>query len=124
VKRHTASPRGYDFEGVAEIMEIIGVLIEKDVSEPGAYDQTDGGVEDVILENRIDEAYLTGATLFLDKKVGSCESQDIHETVPADVERSNADDIWIDVGVGDHSGCLFYTGDLTWIRKMHFFKPG
>ena len=95
VERHSPFPHRENLDGVGKIE---GKVVKQGVPESGAQDQPDRQIEnqvrDVVHGKREAFSLHVGAG----QKIGGGETDDIHETVPAELERSDTQENRVDVG--------------------------
>jgi len=70
VKGHSPVPDSDDLEGVPQVVPEIGILVEKDVTEPGPHNQAHGEIGKEILERLSLKPQPPGPRLSGDKEVG------------------------------------------------------
>lgn len=105
MKRHTAVPDSDYFQGMLQVVSVVGELVEKNVAEAGTEDKADGQGKDEILELSPYETQTAGPTLLADEKITRHKAEYVHESIPAQLKRANFDYVWIYLGVWQHSGC-------------------
>ncbi len=113
VEGHATVPGGNNFQWILEISQVFIIIVKNDISQAGANDETNGYVKNQVLGRGADQTHLAGPILLLNQEVGCQKPQDVHESVPADVERPDGNHVGIDMRIGNHFSLPPVAGKLT-----------
>jgi hypothetical protein len=108
VKGHAAVPDGDDFEGMAEIIGPVGILVEKHIAEACTCHEADGQLEDQILNKGSCEPDRPYSLLAPDEIVPCDESEAVHDAVPSNMKWADSNQVRIDARVRNHSFLHYY----------------
>ena len=93
-------PDGDDFNGISQVIAQMGELIEEDIPDAGSDDEAKGQEENEILKQRSLKSETAGPWLNPDKEVRGEEAEQVHEAIPADLNRADLEQRWTYVGKG------------------------
>jgi len=98
-------PDGNDFHGITEQIRQIHVLVEKDVSQPGSGNESNGKVKVQTLDQTGREAHGPAFFLLLDQEIGDEKAHRLHQAIPSQMKRRDLNNIRIDVRLENHYEC-------------------
>ena len=99
MKRHAAVPQHEYLKGVRQIE---GQVVKEDITQTGAGEQPQNEVEVDIVDLRPSDPCNRIPELIKHQEIGRGEAQDVHHTVPAHGERTDAEDLGVYMRVRYH----------------------
>lgn len=101
MKRHAAFPHGGHLCGV---LEVIGQVIKQHVPETATGKDADGRVDDEVIELLFRDRDAASGRTGLNDEVSRGEPEQVHQAVPAELQRTDSEKNRIDVGIRYHRG--------------------
>jgi len=98
MERHASMPYGNDFQRVLHVITERGQLIEKDVPEASAHNESDSHIEKQVLKHGPVQPEPFSPSLFSDEEIGGGETKHVHKSVPTKLDGPDLNDVWIYVG--------------------------
>jgi hypothetical protein len=95
MERHASAPDGYDLQGMFQVETEVRELIKKDVSKARSHNEPQGYEKNEILKLCALQTKLSGLSLAGDEEIAGEETQHIHETIPANLEWADLNQIGI-----------------------------
>ena len=93
-------PNGDDFKRVSQVVAQIGELIKEDIPDASPKNEAKGQEKDEILKLCLLKPDAAGLSLPTYKEIGGEETEQIHEAVPTDLNRSDLKQGWIYIREG------------------------
>ena len=98
MKRHAAAPGGGDLQRMGEI---IGKIIKQHISQPTADNHGEDKDHVKVFKLLFQAPAMNFPQLFAHQVVGGEKTEDIHQPVPANMQRSKTENYRVDVGEGE-----------------------
>ncbi len=89
VERHPPLPGGEDLQGVAEV---VARIVEQDVAQAAAEDHRQDQDQVEVFEMLFQLRVVAAADLSADEEVAGGEADDVHQAVPADLQRAEGEE--------------------------------
>ena len=105
VKRHSPLPGGHDFQ---RMLEIIAEIIKENIAQTTAENQGDNKNKIEVFKMIRQFPAAKFFNLKADQKKGRHKAQYVHQTVPADLERTHSEKDRINIGKGKQAITLVY----------------
>ena len=99
VKAHSSLPGGQNLQGVAQV---IGQVVEQDIPQAAADNDRENQDQIEVFKMGGQVPAVVAADLLLDQEIAGRKAQDIHQSVPADLQGAHGEDDRVDVREGDH----------------------